>query len=109
MVKINFEVSEMTFAEALNAALDVASHCRKVPVCFVFQGVRIELVCFHENVCAPMIVEPRMISDFDDEVLLREYIHRIKTSQDFRVIADPVLEKEAEELLKIIMDQLNAA
>lgn len=87
MVKINFEVSEMTFAEALNAALDVAGHCRKVPVMFVFQGVKVELVCVHENVCPPQVIEPRMIADFDDEVLIEEYFERSRSKPLFNAKA----------------------
>lgn len=87
MVKINFEVSEMTFAEAINAALDVASHCRKVPVTFVFQGVRVELTCFHENVCAPQIVEPRMIVDFDDEVFYKDFLRRCEQDNFIELVS----------------------
>lgn len=93
MIMINLAQENISLAEALNAALDVAGHCKNVPVYFVFQGVEFIVTSKHENVCVPHIIEPRMIEDFDDEVLIEEYYRRIRSSQEFRYTVETLLEK----------------
>lgn len=94
MIKINLAQENISLAEALNAALDVVEHCKKLPVYFVFQGVEFIVTSKHENVCVPHIIEPRMIADFDDEVLIEEYFRRIHTSPKFREVLGPIIERD---------------
>lgn len=94
MIKINLASDNMSLSEALNAALDVAGHVKGSTVLMEYQGVQFSIVMDGSLAIAPRIIEPRRIADFDDEVLINEYCRRLKLSQDFRNVTDPIVSKK---------------